>query len=262
MACDGNKPHKGLVRPDPTRRQLTEAGGIAGLLTVLGLGPAIGQQASGMLGPPGMKPADPAARAFFTDDEAAFIRAATARLIPSDGDGPGAIETDVPNFIDKQLGGPFGSGQRLFMPGPHDPRAAPELGYQLPYTPAEMFRRALGAIKARTGQAPFTAMAEADQDTFLSEQLEKGGLGDLDGVPAKVFFEQLHLLTIQGYFADPVYGGNKDMVAWKAIGFPGAYAAFRDTIGLYNQPFRIGPVSLADHDALPEHDMKAMEAQQ
>ena len=252
-------------RPGLTRREFADAAGIAGFMTVLGLAsPALGQQATKMLGAPGKQPAtQDAARVFFSDEEAAFVNAAVARLIPSEGNGPGAIEAGVPNYLDKQLGGTWGQGERLFMGGPFDPSAIPQLGYQLSYPPAELFRRAIGAInqKLTASGTPFAAMSPDAQDRFLTEQLEAGAMGDLNGIPAKTFFAQLLEMTVEGYFSDPIYGGNKDMVAWKAIGFPGAYDSYRDTIGLHGQSFAIGPYSLADHDQMPEADMKAMESQ-
>lgn len=217
-----------------------------------------------MLGPAGMSPAtvEPH-RIFLTDAESAFVRAAVARLIPSEGTGPGALEADVPNFIDKQLGGAWGQGERLFMGGPFDPHAVPQLGYQLPYAPADLFRRAFNALEGKLTVSAdgFASLPPEAQDGFLKDQLEGGGAGDLDGVPAKTFFEHLWQLTLEGYFADPVYGGNKDMVAWKAIGFPGAYASYRNAVGLHGQPFLMEPVSLATIDRIPAHDMQSMEAQ-
>ena len=61
--------------------------------------------------------------------EWAFVTAAVARLIPSEGDGPGAIEARVPVFIDKQLAGDFGKASDWYMRGPHDPSASPLRGW-------------------------------------------------------------------------------------------------------------------------------------
>src|ERR1700733_13953663 len=93
-------------RPGLTRREFADAAGIAGFMTVLGLAsPALGQQATKMLGAPGKQPAtQDAARVFFSDEEAAFVNAAVARLIPSEGNGPGDIEAGVPNYPHNELG--------------------------------------------------------------------------------------------------------------------------------------------------------------
>src|SRR5687768_18280792 len=88
---------------------------------------------------------EPSAYTFLTADEAAFIEPAVARLIPSDETGPGALEAGVPTFIDRQLAGPWGSGEQLYRNGPWH-TARPEFGYQLPFTPAELFRNALRAV--------------------------------------------------------------------------------------------------------------------
>src|SRR6266446_5451319 len=71
---------------------------------------------------------------FFNSEEAAFIEAAVARLIPADEQWGGAIEAGVPNYIDKQLGGAWGAGERLYRSGPWQP-GTPSQGYQLPFTP-------------------------------------------------------------------------------------------------------------------------------
>jgi gluconate 2-dehydrogenase gamma chain len=75
--------------------------------------------------------------------------------------------------------------------------------------------------------------------------LENGDT-DLGGVPAKVFFESLLSMTVEGYFSDPVYGGNKDMGAWKMIGFPGAYASFHSLVDQHGMLYTRPPISMGD----------------
>src|SRR6266481_8387950 len=110
---------------------------------------------------------------FFNSEEAAFIEAAVARLIPADEQWGGAIEAGVPNYIDKQLGGAWGAGERLYRSGPWQP-GTPSQGYQLPFTPAELFRTALAAINKELSRTPFAKMSPADQDSYL-KKLEAGG---------------------------------------------------------------------------------------
>jgi gluconate 2-dehydrogenase gamma chain len=61
--------------------------------------------------------------------------------------------------------------------------------------------------------------------------------------------------TFQGYFADPIYGGNRDMAAWRMIGFPGAYAQYVELVDAHDRPFRRPPMSIAQvahhHAATP-----------
>ncbi|WP_066633911.1 gluconate 2-dehydrogenase subunit 3 family protein [Bordetella sp. H567] len=190
-------------------------------------------------------PEEQATFIFLTPEEAAFVHAAVARLIPQDEAGPGALEAGVPNYIDKQLGGAWGAGERLYRGGPWR-QGAPTQGYQLPFTPAELFRNACRALRdeAAKGGTPFEKRPPAEQDAYLRDLQES--TRDLNGVPANVFFESLWALTVEGFLSDPVYGGNKDMVSWKMIGFPGAYATYYDLVDQHGIDFHRAPMSLAE----------------
>jgi gluconate 2-dehydrogenase gamma chain len=179
---------------------------------------------------------------FFNAEEADFIEAACERLIPGDEVGPGALQAGVPNYLDKQLGGAWGSGERLYRSGPWR-QGTPSQGYQLPFTPGELFHTALRAIHAEFKDGAFKDLPSEQQDAYL-KSLEAGGK-DLDGVPSAVFFQMLLQMTVEGFFSDPVYGGNKDMVAWKMIGFPGAYASYYDLIDKHGVKLEREPMSLA-----------------
>jgi gluconate 2-dehydrogenase gamma chain len=84
-----------------------------------------------------------------------------------------------------------------------------------------------------------------DQQDDVLRQLE-GGTHDLDGVPANVFFAHLWQCTLEGFFSDPVYGGNRDMVSWRMIGFPGAYASYYDLVDKHGIKIDRAPTSLAE----------------
>lgn len=186
-----------------------------------------------------------AAYTFFRPDEARFIEAAVERLIPKDETGPGALDAGVSNYIDKQLGGAWGAGERLYRSGPWQ-QGAPTQGYQLPFTPAELFRNAVRGINSdlsKRGQAAFSKLSTKEQDAYLTS-IQNDNI-DLNGVPSNVFFEALLSLTVEGYFSDPVYGGNRDMVAWKMIGFPGAYASYYDLVDQHGIAFTREPMSMA-----------------
>jgi len=185
---------------------------------------------------------------FFNADEAAFMEAAVARLIPADEAGPGAIEAGVPAYIDNQLAGAWGAGERLYRGGPWQ-LGTPQQGYQLPFTPAELFRHGLKAVREDLrrsyGSPEFEGLPPEQQDAYLEAM--RAGKRDLDGVPSEVFFESLWALTIEGFFCDPVYGGNKDMVSWKMIGFPGAYANYYHLVDQHGLAFDRPPMSLAQN---------------
>src|SRR5271154_257027 len=132
---------------------------------------------------------------FFNASEARFIEAACERLIPADEHGAGALGAGVPNYLDKQLGGAWGAGERLYRSGPWV-AGTPSQGYQLPFTPGELFHTALRAINLdleKRGTA-FDGLPVDAQDNYL-KLLEAGTL-DLDGVPSGVFFSLLLGMTV------------------------------------------------------------------
>jgi gluconate 2-dehydrogenase gamma chain len=182
---------------------------------------------------------------FFNAAEARFIESACERLIPADESGPGALGAGVPNYLDKQLGGAWGAGERLYRSGPWQ-SGTPSQGYQLPFTPGELFHTAIRAINRdleTRGQA-FSELTADSQDGYL--KVLEAGDSDLDGVPSGVFFSLLLAMTVEGFFSDPVYGGNRDMVAWRMIGFPGAYADYYEAIDRHGVKFEREPMSVAE----------------
>ncbi len=49
---------------------------------------------------------------------------------------------------------------------------------------------------------------------------------------------------MEGFFSDPIYGGNRDMVGWKLVGFPGTRYDYRDVMAKPNQPYTLPPVTI------------------
>lgn len=185
------------------------------------------------------------APAYFTAAEWAFVNAAVDRLIPADGNGPGGVEAGVPVFLDRQMNLPYGHGAYWYMQGPFHPDADPALGYQLRQTPRELYRAGIAAIDHAATQAhgqPFAKLDAARRDAVLA-QADQGKLG-ADGALAAAFFALLLRNTREGYFADPMYGGNRGMAAWTMIGFPGARADFTDWIDQAGKPYPYGPVAI------------------
>jgi len=184
-------------------------------------------------------------RRFLNESERRFLLAAVDRLIPADERWPGAAEAGVVNYIDLQMAGAWGGGEMLYRHGPFR-KGTPTQGYQLEYTPAELFRRSILAINAHfASQAKsFDQLPSEEKDAYLSS-LEKGDI-DLDGVPSNTFFDFLLQHTVEGFFSDPIYGGNKNKLAWKMIGFPGAYADYHDLIDKHGVEFHREPLSIAD----------------
>lgn len=180
------------------------------------------------------KPAPGAAYAprFFTTDEWAFVNAASARLIPSDSLGPGAVEAGVPEYIDRQMDTPWASGRLWYMQGPFNADAPATMGYQSQLTPQQIYRLGISAAndfvkKAQQGKS-FAQLAASAQDAAL--HAIESGQAVFEAVPAKLFFSMLLQNVREGFFADPVHGGNRGLAGWMLIGFPGARADFMDWV--------------------------------
>ncbi len=219
--------------------------GIGRRTLLLGAGPVTAATLLASAIPTQGRSVDSYAPTFFTSSEWAFINAVVDRLIPSDDDGPGGVESGVPEFIDRQMELPYGHGAYFYMAGPFQPDTPAELGYQLRYTPRELYRLGIVAIEAACQQQWGKTFAELNvpgQDAFLV-LLETGKSG-IPGPLPTAFFAQILENTKEGYFADPLYGGNREMAAWRMIGFPGARADFTDWINRAGQSYPFGPVSV------------------
>lgn len=181
--------------------------------------------------------------AFFRPEEVEFVSAAVDRFIPPDEGWPGGVDAGVVNYIDQQMAGKWGSAGYMYWHGPFK-EGAPSQGYQLPFTPAELFRRAIAAINQHFAAqgTPFHQLPPDKQDEYL--QLLLANKTTLNGVPSKVFGDFLLQHTIEGFFADPIYGGNRDMVAWRMLGFPGPYADYYELIDQYGIKLDREPVSI------------------
>ena len=184
---------------------------------------------------------------YLTQPEIRFLDAAVARLIPADDLGPGAKEAGVTYFIDRQLTSVWGTHGRNYRSGPW-PEGTPEQGFQSRLTPQEIYRAAIRETDLyctkQHGKA-FCFLTAPQQDEIL-QALEAGKI-ELDSLSSKLFFGLLMRNTLEGFFADPMYGGNRDKIGWKLIGFPGVAAAtYNDHIDEHNIAYRVEPVSILD----------------
>src|SRR6516225_8102835 len=191
------------------------------------------------------KPVQPGPWVYFTAEEGAAVEALVDRLIPPDPQTPGGKDAGCAIFIDRQLAGPYGSAEALYMRGPFVD-GTPQQGDQSPLTPAVRYRKALAALdkycrNTYAGKS-FTQIPDNEKDKVLSG-LEKGQV-KLEGASGRVFFELLLQNTQEGFFADPVHGGNRDMVGWKMIGFPGARCDYRDWVDRHNERYPLPPVGI------------------
>jgi len=141
--------------------------------------------------------------AFFNEDDAATIAALTERLMPGAPGKPGALDAGVLNYIDLALSGAYADMQDFYRRGLH----------------------ALEAYCQKTHQAPFVKLGAQRQDDVL-RALQSGKATEFGWPRPQAFFNTLRTHTIEGMFADPIYGGNKDFAGWRLIDFPGSHPAF------------------------------------
>jgi gluconate 2-dehydrogenase gamma chain len=235
----------------PRRRFLAGAGAAGTAVAAALAGDAI---TAGAAAPGAAEAASPAAPAAapeplltLTATEAAFIGAAVDTLIPADELSPSGSDCGVAVFIDRQLAGAWGSGARLYRDGPFLP-GKPEHGYQMSLTPREFFRAGIAAANAWT-QAQhgkdFDRLSAAEREAVLHD-LEQGKAA-FEGFSSKQFFGALLEITMEGFFADPIYGGNRNMAAWKMIGYPGLPATYAADVRKYfGKRYDKPPQSIAD----------------
>jgi gluconate 2-dehydrogenase gamma chain len=200
--------------------------------------------------PPPQSAAQDSGYQSFSPDEAAFVEALVNLMCPADALTPNGVDCGLATYIDRQLASAFGQGARRYMQGPWQ-AGKPELGYQLPLTPAQFFKAGLAAATSLCSQRygkSFDQLESADATTFL-EQLAAGELADPRVALDRWFNELVYPLFVQACFADPIYGGNRNKAFWKMIGYPGLPAVYaRDIIDYRGKPHpgALDPKSIAD----------------
>ena len=132
-----------------------------------------------------------------TAAEAETLEAIVARLIPTDANGPGALEAGAVRYIDRALGDALAASREAYASG----------------------LAALDAYARSAKGATFTRLTPQHQDELLRE-VEKGTASGFNPDSA-AFFEMVRTHTIEGTFCDPYYGGNANFLGWDLIGYPG-----------------------------------------
>src|ERR1700704_5876850 len=198
------------------------------------------------------QPADaqPAAEgyAFLNLDEAAFVEALVDHMVPADELTPKGTDIGINTYIDRALAGAWGKGERLYMQGPWKP-GVPSQGYQLPLTPAQLYRagiEATNAYCAKTYRKSFDRLDEKQREEVLVG-LSTAKITFDNGLPVRAFWTTLYQSVMEGMFSDPIYGGNRKRAGWGLIGFPGVIAVHREDIVKYrDKKFPAEPLGIAD----------------
>ena len=157
--------------------------------------------------------------AFLNHDDAATIAAFTERLMPGAPGKPGARDAGVLNYIDLALAGAYADLQ-------------------------EFYRRGLAQLDdhcRKTYKASFAQLRAAQQDEVI-RAIEEGTAAEFTWPTAEEFFSTIRTHTMEGMFADPIYGGNKDFAGWRLVGFPGAQPVFTPADMQSRQAFTRTPI--------------------
>ena len=190
-------------------------------------------------------PVQPGAWHYFTAAEGRTVEAIADRIIPPDPDTPGGKDAGCAVFIDRQLAGPYGHNGGHYNRPPFQ-KGTKQQGPQSQAGPARQYREVLAAIdrycRSKYENKGFAELPDSDKDEVL-KGIESGDV-KVDPVDGKQFFKHLLKNMQEGFFADPIYGGNRDMVGWKMIGFPGARYNYLDWIDHHNERFPLPPVGM------------------
>lgn len=213
-----------MSKHDSTRRSFLKRAAVgAGVVAGSGLVPEVYAQtleqhkddAAGASQPPSVQHG-----AFFNYEQAATIAAFGERLMPGAPGKPGAQDAGVLNYIDLALAGAYADLQ-------------------------DFYRRGLAQLDAycrASFKMPFAQLDSAKQDEVIGA-LEQGKATGFSWPTAQEFFNVVRTHTMEGMFADPIYGGNRDFAGWRLVGFPGAQGFFAPADLQNKQIFSRAPIT-------------------
>ena len=238
-----------IQKPTGTRRKfLVQAASLAGAGSLVSTGVPVGiATAAEQASEPG---AAPIPYQSLGPDEATFVEALVNIMCPADEYSPSGVECGLATYIDRQLAGSYGKGAGRYQNAPFR-SGKPQLGLQVPLTPEQLFKAGIAAANAacvRDRGKSFGQLAPADAEQFL--EAVQGDRVQHDGLSlAQWFNEVVYPLFVEGCFADPMYGGNRNGVFWKMIGYPGLPANHAlDVVRYRGKPYPAAkdPKTIAD----------------
>jgi gluconate 2-dehydrogenase gamma chain len=140
-------------------------------------------------------PVNPSSVKFLTRRETRILEAVADRIFPAT-DTPGAVEAGAVNYIKQALAGDYAPFLRLYRSG----------------------LKALDRHARRRFGADFSVLEDAQKDAILLD-FEAAQVPDCK--KAGEFFETVRCHVLEGVFGEPDYGGNRDLIGWRLVGFPG-----------------------------------------
>ena len=212
-----------------SRRALLRGGGALGLAALI---PGEILSACGVKPPPNP----------FSDHEMSLITEATARLLPGPLDDPaeaghpGAREAGVATYIATLIGALEYSPARLYSGGPFSNRAGFPVDDMARFAPLNHV--SMGAWRRRLSTIRDSYLAGLSELDRRAQYDGAAGFVDLDAngkdrilagnfkvvpLPSEFsgFTDMLFSHAIEGMYSPPEYGGNRGLVGWRDVGFPG-----------------------------------------
>jgi len=151
-----------------------------------------------------------------TRDEAETLELIAERIFPKTNT-PGAVDIGAVNYIDIALAGDYA-----------------------PLVP--LYRQGIRAVnryaRAKFGRT-FRSLSDELKDAVLVA-FEAGSIAEFKN--AKEFFETVRYHVLEGVFCEPQYGGNKDMIGWRLVDFPGQQFGYVDAY--VNQRVDLEPMAV------------------
>ena len=138
-----------------------------------------------------------------TREEWVTLTSIADAVVPGSPDDPGAVEADCVLYVDRSLAGAYATLTPLYRAG----------------------LAQLDELAAARHRERFAAL-DLDQRVALLRELSLVFFGakEADDVSPELaeLAEQAREHVLEGLFADPLYGGNRDLIGWRLVGFPGA----------------------------------------
>jgi gluconate 2-dehydrogenase gamma chain len=230
------------------RRKFLVGAGLAGAAATTGLAQSAPAEAQAQ---PAASPAAAAPQSepllYLNETERAFVVAAVDTMIPADELSPSGSQCGCDIYIDRQLASAWGGGAKMYRAGPYL-KGKPEQGYQLSLTPAEFISTGIAAANVWSRKTYTMDFDRLDPDKRIEAlKAMQEGKADFGNFSSRAFFARLLTLTMEGFFGDPIYGGNRDKASWKMLGFPGLPATYANVVEEYrDKRYVAAPQSIAD----------------
>jgi gluconate 2-dehydrogenase gamma chain len=171
---------------------------------------------------------DSVALTYFNDYQARTVEAITERIIPANGADAGATQAGVVYYIDRTITG-FSSGlQRVYRLGLRELDTLCDREHSKKFVDLtdeqrdSILRQFLGSETGAGKREHPAGVVQPAPEEADPGQAGFGSTGGRDLELLRFFFAVIREHTVEGYFCDPIYGGNRGAVGWQLVGFPGA----------------------------------------